>query len=169
MIGCGEPPTADELSSWFYGSESLFNELAQSLKTDIGDRDCLTIGHHVIQNYSEYEGEWGEEGWRSKSNNKNKLNLNDVLGKVGITDERYEYYTNLFTATNIGGIRYCQRSVTGPFINIHVYVSGLAISGCSAYFWWRPQLPESTGKRGDSHFQEITPLKDGWYSSLSCY
>lgn len=133
---------------------------------DTGQNECFVVG---LDNIGEYWKERSDE-WTRPNDYKTKPSLSKVLKAVGLTEERYVKYKNLFAQTGSERVRFCHALKFAPQqVTVLVYRAGLAVAGCSGEINWRQEAPPvPTGKRGEGNFTEITPLSKGWYLEYRC-
>lgn len=165
LASCSNSPSTGELAAKYSAAPEAFEELRKSIIEDTGQKECFVVGLDNIGEYWEHSGEWTHS-----SDYKTKLPLSGVLKAVGLTEERYGQYKNLFAKTGSERVRFCHALKFAPQqVTVLVYRAGLAVSGCSGEINWRKEAPPaSTGKRGEGDFTEITSLSNGWYLEYGC-
>ena len=151
---CQPGPTASELASKYKSNPDAFEHLSRMIKEDTRNNDYFVVGLDHIGDYWEYLGKWTKD-----HDYKTKLLLPDVLKAVGLTQNRYDEYKQLFSSTGSERISFY---VPQNLVTVLVYRSGLVGSGCYGTINW------SNTHHSTSVKHEITELGNGWYLEYEC-
>ncbi|MEQ1557777.1 MAG: hypothetical protein ABL933_02400 [Methyloglobulus sp.] len=160
---CQPGPTTNELASKYKSNPEGFEKLSRLIKEDTGSKSCFVVGLDNIGDYWEYMGKWAHP-----PDSTINLSLAEVLKVVGLTQDRYAEYKQLFSSTGSERISFChaQKYVPQDRVTVLVYRSGLAVSGCSGTINWMKTNPNSKHDKDNS--TKITELGNGWYLEYKC-
>jgi hypothetical protein len=124
LASCGGPPSEEEQISNFNNNSESFELLAklilkEALKTEqkIDWSGCYSVGiDHIGQYWFEsVRGVWSiGPGGDVYDKTNYKLSLSEVLRREGISNKRYEVYTQLFSKTGSERVSYCQSKKLPP-------------------------------------------------------
>lgn len=158
LTSCAAPPSNEELISKYTRAPESFKKLASMIKHDaIGKEECFSVGYDHIGKYWE-----SSTGWQIGSTF--DLPLSEVLIGVGMSNQRYMEYTQLFEKTGSERVTYCQDNQEYHGVYVLMFRSGTTMGGSSAEIIWRNNDPLPTVDRnGKKDFSGITKIRNGWY------
>lgn len=160
VVSCSEPVDLDAKQAKFESDQSSYELLTQMVTEDFQGERCFSVGTDNIGRYWESSGEWSHERDYQK-----KMTISEVLSEVGISDEKYKKYIELFNKTESERVTYC----TPSKYYIMAHRSGLGISGCLLDIVKGIYPPADYGKRNNGEdFMEVRLLKKGWWMEYKC-
>ncbi|WP_299948242.1 hypothetical protein [uncultured Microbulbifer sp.] len=160
LTSCGKPADLDAIENQFEKNASSYEMLTNMVKKDLIGERCFSVGTDNIGQYWEYSGKWSHS-----QDYQTKMNIDQVLDKVGIEPKKYSKYLELFSSTGSERITYCPPS--DYYIMAHR--SGLGISGCLLNIVKGLHPPAAYGKRNNGEdFMEIRLLTEGWWMEYEC-
>ncbi len=160
IVSCSKPADLDAIEQQFHTNTSSYEELTNMVREDFKAERCFSVGTDNIGEYWESSGKWSHS-----QDYQTKMDINEVLDKVGIAQGKYSKYLELFQETGSERVTYCPPSD----FYIMAYRSGLAVSGCLLDIVKGVSPPAAYGKRNNGEdFMEIRKLRKGWWMEYKC-
>ncbi len=163
LVSCQRTPSAADLASKYTTAPDAFEKLSQMIKVDAGERKYFVVGFDAIGEYRKDRGEWTHY-----NDYKIQLSLTEALKAMGLSEERYREYKQLFASTGSEQVSFNRTENNPPQVSVLVDRSGLVTYGCSGSINWRKVPPTPTEKHSEGNFFEITLLNNGWYLEREC-
>ena len=160
VVSCGKPIDLDSIEHRFHAKTDSFEKITNMIKEDFNGGRCFSVGTDNIGEYWEFSGKWSHS-----RDYKTKMDINQVLNKVGIDKDKYSKYLELFREIQSERVTYCPPS--------HFYImahrSGLAVSGCLLDIVKGNSPPAAYGQRNNGEdFMEVRNLNEGWWMEYKC-
>ena len=173
LVGCSayEPPDYEEITNNFERNKQVYIQLQSMIETDTVYGSCSRISDRHIKG-------WWKHGelWNTNQDYQRKIRIDQVIGEVGLTKQRYEDYLSLLDKVRLDlslGVSHCNALKTihgdrSTGTRFGLAASGISVSGCVTYVEHRGNQPIPESEEAPGYFYIRVRIDEDWYIEHSC-